>query len=313
MTVTCVYLRRMSSLWLSAWPMWALVLFSSLAAIHALPAGYARAVAAVPIVLLVPGSLTVGAVFGYRGRPQGTLFAGYAAVLSVLLSVFASLALYAAHIPITAASTYFILLGLCAVLAVIAQARLWKERPPVGRRPAGRPGPPDRDARSPNNNSDRTARITRLAPIAAIVTGVSLLLGSVYLYDHLPGPSNTGYTQLAWASTRENSPIAVGPEGSRLYFEIVHRQPRQEWFSLSAVWQGSSARAMATPLTLSIGPDATFRGDLFVPAPPGQCTFRLVITLTGINQVDPLTKHQPTWSINANVYKSGKSPGACAQ
>lgn len=313
MTAACGYLRRVSSLWVSAWPIWALVLFSTLAATHALPGGYVRAVAAVPTVLLVPGSLTVGAVFADRSRPEGTLFLGYAAMLSVLLSVFASLALYAAHIRITAASTYFVMLGLCAVLAVAAQVRLLMERPAVGRRTAGRPELLYRDTRSLGDDSDRAAGISRFAPIAAIVTGVSLLVGSVYFYDHLPGPSDTGYTQLAWASARESSSIAVGPEGTRLYFEIVHRQPRQALFRLSAVWQGSSSRTIAKPLTLSIGPGKTFRGDLFVPAPPGRCIYRLVVTLTEMNQVDPLTKHQPTWSVNANVHKSGKSRSACAQ
>jgi hypothetical protein len=313
MMAVCGYLRRVSSLWLSVWPVWALGLFSTLAAIHALPGGYVRAVAAVPTVLLVPGSLTVGAVFGDSSRPQGTLFFGYAALLSVLWSGFASLGLYAAHIPITAASMYFVMLGLCALLAVIAQVRLLMERPAVGRWAAGRPEPLDRDTRSLGDASGRTAGIMRFAPIAAVVTGVSLLVGSVYFYDHLSSPSDPGYTQLAWASTRENSSIAVGPEGTRLYFEIVHRQARQARFRLNAVWQGSSARIMAKPLTFSIGPDKTFQGDLFVPAPPGRCTYRLVITLTELNQVDSLTKHQPTWAINADVHKSGKSRSVCTQ
>jgi len=313
MTAMCKYLHRVSSLRLSAWPICALVLFSALTAIHALPGGYVRAIAAVPTVLLVPGSLAVGAVFGGRSRPQGILFIGYAIVLSVLLSIFASLALYAAHVPITALSTYFVMLGLSAVLAVVAQARLFTERPAVVPQAVGRSEPLDRETPNLGDDPDRAARIRRFAPIAAIVTGVSLLAGSVYFYDHLPRPSDAGYTQLAWASTREASSITVGPEGDRLYFEIVHRQPRQAWFRLNAVWQGSSAQALAKPLTLSIGPDKTLQGDLFVPAPPGQCTYRLVITLTEIDQVDPLTKQQPTWSINANVRESGKSRSACAQ
>ncbi|MGH3840175.1 MAG: DUF1616 domain-containing protein [Pseudonocardiaceae bacterium] len=313
MTPAYGYLRRASSLWLSAWPIWMLVLFSTLAAVHALPGGYARAVVALPILLLVPGSLTVGAVFGARNHPQGTLLVGYTTVLSLLLLAFASLALYVAHISITASSTYFILLGLCVVLAIVAQLRLLMERPPVGRRAADSLKSPDRYTRSPDDNSDRTARTMRIAPVAAIVTGISLLLGSVYFYDHHPSPPAAGYTQLAWASTPENSSIAVGQEGTRLNFEIVHREPRQDWFRLSAAWQGSSMREIAKPLTLSIGPNKTFRGNLFVPAPSGRCTYRLVITLTEIKQVDPLTKHQPTWSINANVHKSGKSRSTCAQ
>ena len=149
--------------------------------------------------------------------------------------------------------------------------------------------------------------------MVAIVAGVSVLIGGTYFYEHLSSPPSTGYTQLAWTSTRENSAIAVGPAGTRLFFQIDHRQHNQASFKLSAAWEGSSARPIAKPLILSIGPNKTLRGELVVPAPPGRCTYRVVLTLTEINQVDPLTKQQPSWSINADIHGSGKSRSICGQ
>ena len=313
MTVKYGYLRRVSSLWLSAWPIWALVLFSTLAAIRALPERDVRVVAVVPIVLLVPGSLTIGAAFGSYRRPRGTLFLGYAAVLSVVWSVFASLALYVLNILITATTIYFIMLALCAVLAVVAQARLLIERQVVGRQTEGSPEPRGQETRRLSDSWNPVARIQWLATAVAIVAGVSLLIGATYFYDHLSTPSSTGYTQLAWTNTRENNAIAVSPAGARLYFQIDHRQRNQATFKLSAAWEGSSARPIAKPLILSIGPNKTLRGQLFVPAPPGRCIYRVVLTLTEINQVDPLTKLQPSWSINADIHGSGKPRSSCGQ
>ena len=84
-------LQQARSWWLAAWPCWALLIFASLAAVRFLPGGYARTIVAAPILLLVPGSLTLGAVFGER-RPRGTAFVCFAALLSVICSAFASLA-----------------------------------------------------------------------------------------------------------------------------------------------------------------------------------------------------------------------------
>lgn len=292
----------------SAWPVWALVLFAAAAIMRALPAGYVRAVAVLPIVLLVPGSLTVGAAFGDRDRPRGTVFVGYATLLSVLWSAFVSLALYILHILITATSTYFGMLAVCAVLAAVAQVRLLIERSAIGCRVAPSAKLPDTEARGTSDESGAEGRTPRFATIVAVVAGVSLLAGGVYFYDHLPRPAPMGYTQLAWASTRTSNAIAVGRTGTRLYFEVADHQSSQARFRVSAAWEGSSARSLAKPLTFTLGPDnKTFQGDVFVPPPPGGCTYRIVITLAGIEQAG-----DPTWSINANVYKSGTLRKACA-
>ena len=85
---------RVKSLWLSTWPLWTLLVFASLAAVRLLPWGYARAAVAAPILLIIPGSLTLGAVFNQRHRPRGLIFVCYAALLSAIWSAFASLTLY---------------------------------------------------------------------------------------------------------------------------------------------------------------------------------------------------------------------------
>src|ERR1039458_9711753 len=57
-------LQRFKSLWLSTWPLWALLVFAVLAVVRLLPGGYGRTAASAPILLMVPGSLTLGAIFG---------------------------------------------------------------------------------------------------------------------------------------------------------------------------------------------------------------------------------------------------------
>lgn len=304
------YLRRVRPMWMSAWPIGALVLLASLADMRVLPAGYARAVVAVPIAFLVPGSLTVCAAFGGRNRPRGKVFIGYAALLSVLWLAFTSLALYMLHILITAASTYCSMLGLCTILTLLAETRLLTERPAVGRRATGNPNTFDRELSATNNGSG-AVRSSRFATIVAIVAGVGLLVGGVYYYDHLPHPAPEGYTQLFWTGVDGNV-IAVGPRGTRLYYKIVDQYSTWARYRLSAVWEGSSARSLAKPLTFGMSPGQTLRGNLLVPPLPGQCTYRIVITLVAIGQEDPLTKQQPTWSIDANVNESGNSRSACA-
>ena len=86
--------------------------------------GYTRAAVAAPILLMVPGSLMLGAVFSQRRRPRGLVFVSYSALLSAVSSAFVSLVLYAGGALVTAESTYWCLLAVSAVLAIVAEARL---------------------------------------------------------------------------------------------------------------------------------------------------------------------------------------------
>jgi hypothetical protein len=304
--------RRFKPLWLLAWPVWILLVFASLAAARLLPAGYIRAAVAAPILLMVPGSLTLGAIFSQRRRPQGMVFVCYAALLSAVLSAFASLTLYVLGVPITANSTYWCLLAVSAVLAIVAEARILLGRPEGSHRTG---------STNPEPNPFDTASIAQIQAgirgasfpyaILASAAGIGLLGGGLYVYDHGSHPAPAGYTTMAWAGPEIKGGIPVGSAGTELHFQIVHHQSNTTIFRLGAVWLGTPSRPLAKSLTLRIGPNRTFHGSLFVPPLPNGCTYRIVVSLTAARQIDPLTKQPPTWSINVDVYAPGKSLKTC--
>jgi hypothetical protein len=307
-------LRRLKLLWLSAWPLWVLVVFASLAVDRLLPEGYARAVVAAPVLLLVPGSLTLGAAFSQRRRPQGTMFVCYTALLSVAWSAFASLVLYVFHVLITADSTFWCLLTISTALAAVAEARLMLGRG-TGRRAAVKPETLDPDLFDAEADEVETSATGkgRYYTVTALVAGISLLAGGLYAYNRLPHPAPTGYTWLAWAGPPVNGDIDISPTGTRLNFRIVHHQPNTATFKLTAAWQGSRSRPLAKALTVSVGPNRTFRGSLFIPPLPDGCTYRVVVVLTAAQQINVLAENQQTWSINADVHDPRKpQKKACA-
>jgi hypothetical protein len=310
--------RRVESwvkrLWLSTWPLWALLAFASLAAARLLPGGYTRAALAAPILLIVPGSLMLRAIASQRHLPHGLIFVCYAVVLSAVWSAFASLALYVNGWLITAESTYWCLLVVSAVLAIVAQTRLLLGRPGRGRRAARKfeaANPDESYAEANDLEAPVAARGTGYHSIVAVVAGVGLLVGGLYAYDHSSHPAPTGYTWIAWSGPPIEDDIAIGSNGKKLTFQIVHHQSNTTTFKLSAVWLGSSSKSLAKPLTFSIGPNQTFQGALFVPALPNGCTYRIVVTLTDVRQIDPLTRKPQTWAINADVHDPTKSSRTC--
>lgn len=307
-------LLRFKSWWLRAWPIWSLAAFGVLAAVYLLPGGYARAVLAGPILLMVPGALTLGAAFGRRSRPHGVVFVCYAALLSAAWWAFASLALYALGIRITAGSTYLSLLLVSAVLAIIAEMRLLLDRPGGGRRAMCRPDAKDPDVSDTevrDVNAPIAARGTPYYAVVAVVAGVGLLAGGLFAYDHLSRPAPTGYTWMAWTGLPPHGDVAVGASGIKLHFQIVHHQSDTTRFRLTAAWLGSTAQPLAKPLTLSMGPNQTFRGTLFVPPLPDGCTYRLEVALTAAQQIDPLTRKPQIWSIDVDVADPHKSLRTC--
>lgn len=314
MTYTHGSPRKNGSWWTAVWPFWALVALGSLAAVRLLPAGYLRAVAAVPILLVVPGSLVLGAVFSGQARPRGPVFVCFAVLLSTIESAFVSLALYVLNVRITADSTYWSLLAVSASLAIVAQARLLLDRPGKGRRGVQRPEvtDPDLSAAEVDQNETSVAAVgaCRYA-FAAVLAGAMLLAGATYAYEHLPQPAPVGYTWMAWRGPPITGAIATGSAGTMLHFQIVHHQPGITTFQLSAAWLGSPSLPLAKSMTLRIGPDQTFHGTLSVPPLPNGCTYRVLVALTASRQIDPLTKKLQTWSINADVHDPGKSSKAC--
>jgi hypothetical protein len=264
-----------------AWPCWALLAFAGGAVAYLIPGGYIRAVVAIPVMLIVPGSLTLGALLGSRNRLPDAAFACFAALLSITWWVFASLILYLLGILITASSTYWALLLICTFLAAVAQARLVRDYPASPARP--------------------TATYTRYYPLAALVAGAGLLIAGVFTWDHIHHPASPGYTWLAWTGPPHDGVISIGAAGRELPFEIVDRQHGAGTFRVQAMWLGSQARPLAKPETVRVGPGQTLRGAVFVPRLPNACNYRIVITVTGVGQVDPLTKRPQSWSINADV------------
>jgi hypothetical protein len=305
--------RRIRDLWLSAWPLWAVLIFALLAATRLLPGGAGRAVLATPILLTVPGALTLGAVFGRHRRPQGVAFASYTVLLSVIWTVFAALAMYVAGVLITAVHLYWCLLVISAGLAAAAGARLVLGWQGSGRRVAARPEEADPDLSDAEVQAAQApqARSGALYIATAAVVGAGLLGGGVYAYQHHRGPAAPGYTWLAWTGRPTAGDIALPSHGAQLPFEIVHHQGRATSFRLTATWLGSPSRTLAPPVTFTVGPDQTYHGSLTVPALPDRCTYRLQLVLTAGHQIDPLTKGTPTWTINADVYQPGQAPRSC--
>lgn len=307
-------LRWFRVLWMSAWPLWSLMAFACLAFLRVLPGGYVRAALATPILLVVPGSLTLGAVFSQRRRPKGAVFACYAALLGVIWSAFTSLILYLRHVFISANSTYFSLLIICGVLAVMGEARLLLGRG-TGRRAAHKPETVNPDLSDAEANDDEASaaavRRTGYCGLAAVAAGVSLLAGGLYAYVHLPHPAPVGYSWMAWTGPPIKGRTAIGSSGTKLDFQIIHHQSETTTFRLGAAWLGNPSRSLAKPLTLSLGPNRTFRGSLVVPPLPDGCTYRIVVTLTTVRQIDTLTQKRRTWTINADVYDPHKSLKTC--
>ena len=305
-------MRRVMLAWQSAWPCCALLAFAGLAAVRSIPAGYARAVVAVPVLLLVPGTLTLGAIFGVRRRPRGTAFICLAALLGVAWTAFALLVLYLLGVLIAARSTYLCLLAASAALAILAQGRIVIERRAANRQAPGRSGPADPDSPDAQADTGQTsAQGSWYYAIAAIMGGLSLLAGGAYAVDHFSRSAPVGYTWIAWSGPQVTGVLNISPAGNTLPFQIVHQQPDTTAFTLAADWLGTPSRPMAGPLDLTIGPDQTFHGDLFIPPLKNGCTYRIVVTLTAAQPTANLAQEPQTWSINADVRDPAKSAKTC--
>lgn len=298
--------RRSALSWRRAWPCYLLASFAALAVAPAVPAGLARAVVTVPVLLLVPGALLLGALLGFRGQARRSFdavgFGCLAAVLSALMLAFAALTLNTAQIRITATSVWGCLLVACAMLATAAQLRL------RGQRPGGDEAivtdvltPPAEDAARPRGSAMRYG-------VAALAAGVVLLAGAAYGYAKGPRPAPVGYTWLAWTGPRIDGVVSVGQSGLTLPFQIRHEQSAAAEFRLAADWTGGGRQhQLGRPVTVRVGPDKTVSGSLAIPQPPGGCAYRLVVSLTEIG-----VAHGQTWSINASVRRSSPGSAGCA-
>lgn len=299
--------------WSAAWPCYLLLAFAALALDAVVPAGPARAVVAAPVLLGVPGALTLGA-FQARRSVDIVAFGALAAVLSVLWLAFAALLLNAVQIRIAADSVYACLLLACASLATVAQLRIRRGSREARARERGSPAAPVPPGGSspwavtdvlspPDEHRGSAARGARYA-LVAVVAGTALLAGGAYAYARAPHPAPAGYTWLAWTGQRATGIITIGPGGRTLPFQIGHEQPGTAEFRLTADWTGGNRQyALATPRIVRLGA-GTVQASLAIPRPPGACAYRVVVTLTELGGA-----HPRTWSINADVRAGRKTGG----
>ena len=120
--------------------------------------------------------------------------------------------------------------------------------------------------------------------VAALAGGILLLVGGTYSYlqGSLPAPSD--YTWIAWSGPQVTGIISVGPSGRSLPFTIEHHEATAGEYKLTATWGSSThPHSLAKPVTLQLAPEGTLNGWLSIPAPPGGCTYHLVVTLTQLH------------------------------
>jgi hypothetical protein len=291
---------RAVAVWRSTWPLWALLLFTTLGLLRWVPAGYERAFIAVPILLSVPGSLTLGALLGGR-RLDGIAFSCFTVLSSLVWVVMASLVLYPLGFLITARSTYECLLLICVVLAAFAQVRLHTGFA------ADRRSEESLSMSAIDAGNRGSLRATWYA-VAALAGGALLLIGGGYIYVHSPRPATADYMWISWTGPQVTGVVPVGTSGTQLPFEIQYHEPAPADFRLTASWTGLGAQhALATPVVLHLTPNGTTHGALTIPAPPGGCVYRIVVTVTRLGQV-----HPESWSINADVRRGHPARNVCA-
>lgn len=279
--------------WSAVWPGYLLAAFAALALVLLLPGGPGRAVLATPILLGVPGALTLGAVQPRR-FVDAAAFGGLAAALGVIWLIFAALILGAMRVRISAVSVYACLLVACVILAAAAQWRLLRQGS----------AQPAADVLSAIDEPGGLPRRGPWYAAVALLAGAALLAGGALAYVRGPHPVPTGYTWLAWAGVRATGIIPVGPAGLTLPLQIRHEQPGTGEFRLSAGWASDAdgkQHALAAPRTVKIGADKTMAARLTIPRPPGGCAYRVVVTLTELD-----TAHPQSWSVNVDVQAKGR-------
>jgi hypothetical protein len=287
--------------WPDAWPCYLLAVFAALALTAVVPGGPARAVLAVPVLLGVPGALTLGAAQARRSV-DATAFGALAVMLSALWLAFATLILTAFKVRISGVSVYVCLLLVCCVLTAAAQRQL--------RRRAVLTAPEPADGLSVPDEIGASASRGAWYAVGGVLAGVALLGGGALAYASAPHPAPVGYTWLAWSGAKADGVIAVSAHGIALPFEITSGERGTTEYRLSASWTGGgTAHALTAPRTLRVRGEKTVTATLSIPQPPGACAYRVVVTLTELG-----TSHPQSWSINAGVRASRGTggPAGCA-
>ena len=282
------FVARSGFSWSAVWPGYLLAAFAALALALLAPGGPARAVVTIPVLIGVPGALTLGAI-AVRRFVDAVAFGGLAAVLGVIWLAFAALFLNAVQVRISAVSVYACLLVTCVILATVAQWRLLRQ---------GDAEPASDVLSAVSEPGGLPGRAPWYAAVA-VLAGAALLGGGTLAYVHGPHPAPTGYTWLAWTGIRGDGVIPVGPAGLTLPLEIKHEQSGTGKYRLTAGWSSGAdgkQHALAKPQTIKISADKTVIARLTIPRPAGGCAYRVVVTLTQLG-----VAHPQSWSVNADV------------
>lgn len=288
--------------WPDAWPWCLLAAFAALALTALVPGGPARAIVAVPVLLGVPGALTLGAAQARR-TVDPTAFGALSVVLSALWLAFAALILTVFAVRVSGVSVYVCLLLVCCALAATAQRRL---RSRVAGADAVLPAREPADVLSVPDEAGASPRRGAWYAVGGVLAGVALLGGGALAYTSAPHPAPAGYTWLAWSAHRADTVVEVGADGTNLPFEVTRQQPGTAEYRLTATWTGGGrANSLAAPRTLRIVGMRTVTASLSLPRPAGACAYRVVVTLTELG-----TPHPQSWSINTSVRASPGTRGA---
>jgi hypothetical protein len=285
--------------WPDAWPWYLLAAFAALALTALVPGGPLRAILAVPVLLGVPGALTLGAAQARR-NVDATAFGALAVMLSALWLAFVTLILTACHALINGVSVYACLLLVCCVLAAAAQRQLRRR---AAREHAVFPAREPADVLCVPDEIGASASRGAWYAVGGVLAGVALLGGGAVAYTSAPHPAPAGYTWLAWSGVKPTGVIAVGTDGVKLPFLVTNEQPRATEYRLTASWTGGGkSHPLAAPRTVRVSGHKAVKASLSIPQPPGACAYRVVVTLTELGAA-----HPQSWSINADV-RAGLGP-----
>ena len=240
--------------------------------------GYARAAVAAPIV--VHGSWIAHARRDLQATPPSA-WAGFRLLRGAAERGLVSFRLVGSlrgGVLITAESTYWCLLTVSAVLAIVAEAQLLLDGRGGGAEPPAswRPYKPVRRSRTDDIETPAGARGGRLLlhrrgrrPGCAFSLAGCTPTTAFRILLPLATPGSPGQAH------RSQGDIAIGPTGKKLSFQIVHHKSDTTMFKLSAAWMGTPSTPLAKSITFSIGPNQTFQGTLSVPPLPDGCTYRI--------------------------------------
>lgn len=311
MTNTRYSRAKIFAAWRYAWPFWVLVPLFVLPVANFIHIEYVRTLIVAPVLLLVPGSLTIGVLFEADRRPRGATFTCCSALLGVAWFGFTSLILYVSKFLITAVSTYWCLLVVSVLLALIVQARMLRDNPALNQRVELETDDDGSDFDSVDPDKGTWHQRAGYQVPIALIAGLSLLGGAVYALDHVSSSNPDNFTWIAWTGPKPTQVLNIGSSGRNLPFEIVHHQQGETEFKLNAEWAGNSSRPLAGPLSLTLGPDQTLRGNVFIPSPATGCVYRIVVALTAVHQIDQFTKSPESWTINIDVRNPAKTADDC--